>query len=145
MTNDFKSLFLRLLKEDDGTDVDVNLQDVPYEDDAWKDTLDPETDPSQFDVPDNPSLSFNKVTIDKAKQWIGKLEEFAEWINGLEEGSLNTQINNLDRDGSVFKGLVRSQEKRLVGIAEDCKAFAEVLKGYVIGAKKKQREINKIS
>lgn len=146
----FEKHFLRYLKEDASGEgegeIQLSIDDIDSQDDAaWEGSLDSETDPEAFHIDDNPELSFSEKNINQAKEWIGRMETFSEWINGLDDGSLNAQIQGLDRDGSVFKGIVRSQERRIVGIAEDLKSLAEVFKGYVIGAKKKQREINRVS
>lgn len=121
----------------DGSDVDVEDSDV----EAWKRTLDSDTKPEEFDVPSNPKPSISKYNLEIAKQWVDKIEEFKSFINGLEPTSLAVQLNKMDRDGSVFRGIVKQESKRLIKIAEGLGGFNEILRSYIIGAEKKSRDL----
>lgn len=120
----------------DITDTDEN-EDVA----AWKRTLDGDTDPEDFDVLSNPEHSISKHNLEIAKQWVEKVETFKKFINGLEPTSLAVQLNKMDRDGSVFRGIVKQEIKRLIKIAEGLGGFNEILKSYIIGAEKKARDL----
>ena len=120
----------------DITDTDEN-EDVA----AWKRTLDGDTDPEDFDVLSNPEHSISKHNLEIAKQWVEKIETFKKFINGLEPTSLAAQLNKMDRDGSVFRGIVKQEIKRLIKIAEGLGGFNEILKSYIIGAEKKARDL----
>jgi len=120
----------------DITDTDEN-EDVA----AWKRTLDGDTDPEDFDVLSNPEHSISKHNLEIAKQWVEKIETFKKFINGLEPTSLAVQLNKMDRDGSVFRGIVKQETKRLIKIAEGLGGFNEILKSYIIGAEKKARDL----
>lgn len=120
----------------DITDTDEN-EDVA----AWKRTLDGDTDPEDFDVLSNPEHSISKHNLEIAKQWVEKIETFKKFINGLEPTSLAVQLNKMDRDGSVFRGIVKQEIKRLIKIAEGLGGFNEILKSYIIGAEKKARDL----
>ena len=76
-----------------------------------------------------------KITIDD------RIEKFKRFINGLDPTSLAVQLNKMDRDGSVFRGIVKQESKRLIKIAEGLGGFNEILKSYIIGAEKKARDL----
>lgn len=124
-------------------DIEDQIGNDEAESGAWEDTLDADTDPKEFETPENPRIGLSKKAIETGKEWIETLYGFREWINGLSAESLNSELTNSDRDGSVFKGIVRSQSRRITKIAEELAALEEVLKGYIIQAPKKEREINK--
>ena len=120
----------------DLTDTDEN-EDVA----AWRRTLDDNTKPEDFDVASNPKHSISKQNLEIAKQWVDKIEKFKRFINGLDPTSLAVQLNKMDRDGSVFRGIVKQESKRLIKIAEGLGGFNEILKSYIIGAEKKSRDL----
>lgn len=126
-------------------DIDnKNITDTTDEDEdvaAWKRTLDGDTDPEDFNVASNPEHSISKHNLEIAKQWVEKIETFKKFINGLEPTSLAVQLNKMDRDGSVFRGIVKQEIKRLIKIAEGLGGFNEILKSYIIGAEKKTRDL----
>lgn len=91
---------------------------------------------------ENPAKRQQKY-VDVAKQWIKKLDEFAEHLNGvdLENGlSLNGFFNEIDRQGSIFNGISK-QSNQVVKIAEAIKTLSETLKGYIINSKTKARQL----
>ena len=108
---------------------------------AWEKSLDHGTDPQDFNAAINPEFGAMSQNLELVKQWIHRIEEFRHFINGLDGDSLNAQINKLDRSGSVFKGLVRSEENRIIRLAEDLAGIAEVFKAYMIGSEKKMRDM----
>lgn len=125
-------------------DADVEDSDADVEDsdvEAWKRTLDSDTKPEEFDVTSNPKPSISRHNLEIAKQWVDKVEEFKSFINGLEPTSLAVQLNKMDRDGSVFRGIVKQESKRLIKIAEGLGGFNEILRSYIIGAEKKSRDL----
>lgn len=108
---------------------------------AWQQSLEPGTDPEAFSTPDSPEYGVVSQNLQMVKSWVDRVEEFKHFINGTDGDSLNAQINKLDRSGSVFKGLVRSEENRIIRLAEDLAGLAEVFKAYMIGADKKVRDM----
>jgi hypothetical protein len=108
---------------------------------AWKQSLDKSTDPKDFDVADNPQLGVDSSGITAAHEWIQKLVEMAEFVNGTGPESLNSQINQLELKNSVpFRGVVRREEKRITKLAENLRGLAEVLKSVVITSEKKVKD-----
>ena len=116
---------------------------APETDDAeaWKQSLDKDTDPKDFDVEDNPQLSVDMSGISAAYGWVKKLVEMAEFVNGTGSESLNSQINQLEIKNSVpFRGVVRREEKRITKLAENLRGLAEVLKSVIITSEKKVKD-----
>jgi hypothetical protein len=126
-----------------GVPVVENTQPVAEQGDAeaWKKSLGPDTDPASFDAAPNPQPAISQQNIEIAKQWVQRIEDFKKFINGLEPDSLAVQLNKMDRDGSVFRGIVKSESKRLIKIAEALGGFNEILRSYIIGSEKKAREL----
>lgn len=108
---------------------------------AWQNSLEPGTNPDDFGAQANPEFGVVSQNLGMVKEWVKRIEDFRHFINGLDGDSLNAQINKLDRSGSVFKGLVRSEENRIIRIAEDLAGLSEVFKAYMIGADKKVRDM----
>lgn len=110
----------------------------PSDEEAWKRTLDKNTNPADFDAATNPALKLDTEGVQKAREWIKKLEDMATFINGMDENSLNSQINALEMRNSIpFKGIVRRKEKQITDIAEKLRALAELFKTVVTGSQKK--------
>jgi len=125
----------------DDTDTDTATATEDEDTVAWRRTLDDNTKPEDFDVASNPKHSISKQNLEIAKQWVDKIEKFKRFINGLDPTSLAVQLNKIDRDGSVFRGIVKQESKRLIKIAEGLGGFNEILRSYIIGAEKKARDL----
>ena len=133
MSNIFKKQFLGLLtedidlddeeeKNDDVDDLDLSSDDPSpeQEEKAFVNSLDDDTDPDEYDVNPNSFKAINHENIEEAKKWIKILEDFADLINSVDnDTSLNHFLNRVDREGSAFRGVVRSQGKRVTRIAEE--------------------------
>lgn len=63
--------------------------------------------------------------------WVGKIEEFIDYLNGLGQESLNSQINNAPCD-TIFDDIARSETKKIGRIAQDLRSLSESLKSYLI-------------
>jgi len=142
-TNIFKDQFIKLLEEDLSQPKNNELIDDPEEsENAFKDTLDDNTDPKDFEVNPNSVKQIGKQNVEDARKWVQILNDFADLINsGSDQESLNNFLNTVDREGSAFRGIVRSQGKRVTRIAEEAAAMAQVLESHIIGSSKKQREL----
>lgn len=109
---------------------------------AWQKSLSPDTDPASFDAAANPGHQIKQQNIEVARTWVQKIDEFKKFINGLEPDSLHAQMNQMDRDGSVFRGIIKSEQKKIIKIAEALGSFNEILRSYILSADKKARELN---
>lgn len=138
--NPFKDHFIELLSE--GLDDPTIEGGDPEEEEAFNSTLDDSTEPSDYDINPNSFREISKVNIGKAEYWVEVLGDFAKLINSSDdEQSLAHFLNRVDREGSAFRGIVRSQGKRVTRIAEEASAMAEVLKSHIVGSEKKEREL----
>jgi hypothetical protein len=136
------------VKENFGLDIEARRKPAPApapvpvsepsDSDVWAKSLDKGTEPGDFDAAQNPALKLDTEGVQKAREWIKKLEDMATFINGMDENSLNSQINALEMRNSIpFKGIVRRKEKQITDIAEKLRALAELFKTVVTGSQKK--------
>jgi hypothetical protein len=110
-------------------------------------SLDVGTDKDAFDVDggSKDAESFSNIYVQKCQKWVTKIEEFAEFLNGMSSNSLNKELNEADRDGSVFKGITRKVGDNIAKTAGELSRLAEALKKVVTDAPKKQRELQKLT
>jgi len=108
---------------------------------AWEKSLGTGSKPEDFGAASNPQHGISKQNIEVAKDWVRKIDEFKKFINGLEPDSLHSQMNSMDRDGSVFRGIIKSESRKIIKIAEALGSFNEILRSYIIGSDKKAREL----
>ena len=134
----FETTFFEVLKEAEVPPEVPNADAQMTDAQAFDAGLEPGTAPDTFNVePSAPGLETRYV--EKAKEWIEKLEGFAQWVNGMDNNSLNKQFNTLDREGTAFEGISKNSNT-LVKIAEDLAALAQTIKGHVLGAGKKETQ-----
>jgi len=103
--------------------------------------LDPGTPEGTFDdVGPNPMVALQKQqtfnTIGTLETWIGSVSEFITFLNGLDESSMNMQINKADCD-SILADVQRSESKKISRLAQDLSSLEESLKQYLIVANNK--------
>jgi len=104
------------------------------DEEAWTNSFEEPENAENFETqPEMPG--FQSRYVDKAKQWVSKLDDFADWLNGTEADSLNKQFVTLDREGSPFEG-ISSHSKKLTSIAEDLAALSETIKGVILATGK---------
>lgn len=141
----FKNQFIKLLNEDLEQDDQVQnplVDDEESSQQAFEDTLDDDTNPEDYDINPNDVRKIGRQNIEEARKWIRILNDFALLINSVDDDdSLNNFLNRVDREGSAFRGVVRSQGKRVTRIAEEAAGMAQVLESHVIGYDKKEREL----
>jgi hypothetical protein len=75
------------------------------------------------------------------KNYIMKLDEFSDSLNGVDSGSLQQLVTDMDRAGSLFQGISRETSSDIIKLAEQARQLAEILKGFVINSAKRQRDI----
>ena len=88
-------------------------------------------------TPDNPALNYKREQktqmTSTIQTWIGQIQEFNEFLNGLEGSSMQAQLNNADCD-TLFADISRSETKKISRIAQDLSALTESFKGYLLAA-----------
>lgn len=143
--NIFKDQFDKLLTEDleeKPSRYDDLGDDPDQSQDAFEDTLDDDTNPEDYDINPNDVRKIGRENIAEATKWVQILNDFADLINSVKDkDSLNNFLNRVDREGSAFRGIVRSQGKRTTRIAEEAAAMAQVIESHIIGYDKKEREL----
>jgi hypothetical protein len=88
-------------------------------------------------TPNNPAINYRKQQTAQQTQlitdWIGQIEQFTEFMNGLQSTSLQAQLNNADCD-TLFSDISRSETKKISRIAQDLSGLVESLKHYLLSA-----------
>jgi hypothetical protein len=110
--------------------------------------LDPGTPEGTFDdVPSNPMVALQKQqnadTMATLTTWIGRVEDFITFLNGLDDNSVNSQINKADCD-SIMADVQRSESKKISRLAQDMSSLSESLKQYLIVANNKSQSAGTI-
>jgi hypothetical protein len=106
----------------------------------------PEAEPDGIPVPDNYDVEPAPVAqpagdAGSIKNYIMKLDEFADSLNGVDSGSLQQMVTDMDRAGSLFQGISRETSSDIIKLAEQTRQLAEILKGFIINSAKRQRDI----
>ncbi len=128
--NLYTKRFTKVIKEQD------ELEDVEMTDqEAMADTLEPETDPADFDVdaPGSDSISSKqKEMYDELNSWVIKMDEFSNYLNGTEN-SIQTSLNSAEPD-TIFDSISNAETKKIARVAMEISSLSEILKGYLAGA-----------
>lgn len=114
---------------------------VPAPDEAPEET--PEVvvpTPDNYDVEPAP-IAAPAGDAGAIKNFITKLDEFADTLNGVDTGSLQQLVNDMDRAGSLFQGISRETSSDIIKLAEQSRQLSEILKGFVINSAKRQRDL----
>lgn len=157
-----RSFYSHLLKEQEEEIADIPSEETAGEEtageepmapedftpDATKEdfdkSLEPETDKEGFDVEGlDPNISTE--SIKKIKDWSGKLNEFAEFLNDPTTESLHKILADNDKAGSLLRGVTRKASDSITRIAGEIEKLKEVLNTYVIMAPKRLRDQENLS
>jgi len=134
----YREKFLNVLSED--LKPVVNLPEEE-EEQAVADTLDDIKTSNQIQIPDNPEIALRKQqserTIQTLATWIGEVENFIDYLNGTEEGSINYTLNSSDCD-RLMTEVQRSESKKISRLAQDLSSLGEALKQYLLLARRKE-------
>lgn len=132
----FKSRFSVLLKEQD---EDIKPpEDAPEGESPLEGEVDPGVNPEDFGAGVKPGEnieSLKKQSLDSQKteltSWIQKIEEFIEFLNGVNDSSIQAKLHSCDCD-TMFEKIASAEHKRVARVAVDLSALAEAFKGYLI-------------
>lgn len=131
----FKNKFKTLLEQDE---EEIKPPVEPTEGSPLEGEVDPGTSPEDFGAAVNPEEDISAIkqqSLDSQKQelqgWIQKIEEFVEFINGVNENSLQSKLHNCPCD-TMFEKIASSETKKIARVAVDLSALGEALKGYLI-------------
>ena len=145
--NSFQRKFFNLITEAPEpvtapiADVEAPATEVDPESQAGAGVMDRDQNFDQLGAPDNPEIALkkqqNERTIQTLTTWIGEVENFIEYLNGTDDGSINYAINAADCD-SIFTDIQRSESKKISRLAQDLSSLGESLKQYLLLAKRKE-------
>jgi len=142
--NLFQKKFFNIVTEAPGdptVDVGTPPSDPGAEIAAADQQLDTATDLQTLGAPDNPEIALKKQqterTIQTLTTWIGEIENFIDYLNGTDQGSINFAINAADCD-SLMTDIQRSESKKISRLAQDMSGLGESLKQYLLLAKRKE-------
>jgi hypothetical protein len=131
----FKNKFKTLLEQDE---EEIKPPVEPVEGSPLEGEVEPGTKPEDFGANVQPeediaaikqqSLSSQKTEL---QSWIQKIEEFVEFINGVNDNSLQSKLHNCPCD-TMFEKIASSETKKIARVAVDLSALSEALKGYLI-------------
>lgn len=149
-----KSFLYSLIKEQEEVEVEEieNVKEEPKtpEDftpeknkEDFQKSLEPETDPSSFDV-EGVSPEYTVQNVEKIAEWSKKLDDFAMFLNSPEEDSLHKVLANNDRAGSLLRGITRKASDSITRIAGEIEKLKEILNTYINTAPKKLRDTEQI-
>jgi len=138
----YKTVFIT--EQDDVTLPEDDL--APVTDEMPSEEPAPEQDGDGIPVPDNYGVEPAPVQqpvgdAGSVKNYIMKLDEFADTLNGVDSGSLQQMVTDMDRNGSLFQGISRETSTKIIKLAEQARELSEVLKGFIINSAKRQRDI----
>lgn len=130
----FKNKFKTLLEQDEEIKPPVD----PAEGSPLQGEIDPETSPEDFGAAVNPEEDISAIKQQslqsqksELQSWIQKIEEFVEFINGVNDNSLQSKLHNCPCD-TMFEKIASSETKKIARVAVDLSALGEALKGYLI-------------
>ena len=140
----FSKRFKRVLTEQPelpapGAVGPVGAEEPPVDDEgAFNASLDPETDAGEFNDVDGALAAASDLQrqqsegqINSIKEWVGQIEEFIGFLNGLDESSIQAQLNDAACD-TLFNDVARSETKKISRLAQDLSSLSESLKGYIL-------------
>lgn len=129
----FEKRFFTVLKEQDDDEKE-----------AFENSLDQDTNPEEFDVDldvevseDDPSVRAasavaerNEAMKDELRGWIGKMEEFLDYLNGEEPDSIQQKLANAEPD-TVFDRMKQLEQRKISRVATELAGVTESFKGYL--------------
>jgi len=136
--NEYSKRFAKILEQDeeltdeltDGEALDSELQDVT-------------ADELGADAPEDVTNAINdqqKQMYDELNSWIGKMDEFSNYLNGTTD-SIQTTLNSAESD-TIFDSISNAETKKIARVAMEVSALSEILKGYLAGANDPKYKFN---
>jgi hypothetical protein len=133
----YEKYFNTLLEQDEKEPAAAPPMEVTSDDEAgaMAASLDAGTPPEAFDTDAGQVEVIRKESLAKQKnilsQWVAEVERFVEYINGVNDTSVQAQLHNAGCD-SLFEKIASSEHRRISRIAVELSGLAEAFKGYLI-------------
>ena len=132
--NIYEKKLMTLLEQDD---LEVPGADAGMPPMGDEPTSDMDTAAAVDDVGANPAINYKKEQAahmsGTIEGWISKIQDFTEFLNGLNSTSMQAQLNNAECD-TMFADVSRSETKKIARPAQDLSALVESLKGYLLSS-----------
>jgi hypothetical protein len=96
--------------------------------------------PNNYEVEPSP-VAQTANNGSQIREYVTKLEDFADSLNGVDSDSLQKIVSDIDRPGSLFQGISRETSSDIIKLAEQTVRLSEILKGFIINSAKRQRDI----
>jgi hypothetical protein len=97
--------------------------------------LDSGTPASSFDSDAGRVEVIKKESLARQKQiiseWISEITKFVEYVNGVNDNSIQGQLHNAGCD-TLFEKIASSEHRRISRIAVELSGLSEAFKGYLI-------------
>ena len=153
-----KSFLYSLIKEQEDVELEADVKETDISKDEtktpedftpeanqedFKNSLQPETDHSQFDV-EGVSPELTVQNVEKIVEWSKKLDDFAMFLNSPEQESLHKVLADNDRAGSLLRGITRKASDSITRIAGEIEKLKEILNTYINTAPKKLRDTEQL-
>lgn len=139
MQNKFKRDFITLLE----ADIKEDISDK----EAMQETLDKGSTPEDFDI-NNPVNdqdqalqasqelmnvvgTQNQIMVNKLKDWINRLQDIVEFLNGTESDSVQSNLTKALPD-TLFDKIKTAESKKIARTAVDLASLTETFKGYLV-------------
>lgn len=132
MSNIYANVFKLNLEQDLAGQIDPEAEAA-----AMEDTLEPGTDPAKLGADGGPNAAVaaavaknNQAMKQSLTTWIQTLEEFVEFLNGLDGNSVQSQLKNAVPDTIMDK--IRSSEmKKISRVSMEVAGLKEIFRGYL--------------
>lgn len=131
----YEKRFFKLLNEQDPAEA---------EKEAMLSTLDKGTDPSEFDVDQQPQpgADHHSALVAKAmsarqaamvatiNEWTAKIDEFVKFLNSQDSASIQSVLAKAEPDTIIDK-MKHSEQRKLARVATELASLAETFRGYI--------------
>lgn len=137
MSNLFGKAFFRLLSEADELPTPAPSPDpsAMSDVDAMASTLDQGTTPSDFDIHAGSreasvaAAKSHAMMADALNGWIGRIDEFINFLNGQQPESIQTLLSKADNKSLL--GAIKTAESKKIGlICKELAGFNQMLQTY---------------
>jgi hypothetical protein len=127
--------YFNTLLEQDEVEADPVAATPEAENAAMSAELDAGTSADSFDSDAGRVEVIRKESLAKQKntlsQWVAEIERFVQYVNGVNDTSVQAQLHNAGCD-TLFEKIASSEHRRISRIAVELSGLAEALKGYLI-------------
>ena len=136
--NPFEQKFTKLLEQPVAPAPDPGA--AMSDEEAFGASLDQGTDPTDFEVqapegqltsPEDALSQQNAQMAQTLQEWIGRMEEFADYLNGIAPESVQSKLNDAPCD-TLFDKIASSETKKVSRVAQDLRSVVEALKTYML-------------